>query len=117
MPFPRTLEQTPEFLEVTMKTMATILTLSAMNPNGGTSHTITGRTDAGDEVTLWSVSGYTVNGQWLESSDINPTAVRYVRVTTTTTPSWVAWAEIEIYAGSAVAVEEIPLAGIKSLFR
>jgi len=68
--------------------------LAAMNPNGGTSHTISGRTDAGDEVTLWSVSGYTVNGQWLESSDINPTAVRYVRVTTTTTPSWVAWTEI-----------------------
>ncbi len=91
---------------------------TAQVPNGGTAHAITGRTEAGDTVSLWGYSGYTVNHQWLENFDINnPIAVRYVRVTTTTTPSWVAWSEIEIFEGAVVATEESTWSGVKALYR
>jgi hypothetical protein len=54
----------------------------------------------------------TSDGQWLEASgDVGSYKggnVRYVRVTTTAGPSWVAWKEIEVY--SAVEYFEIPAA-------
>ena len=91
---------------------------AAMSPNGGTTQVITGRTESGDTVTLWSFAGYTTNGQWLENLSIEiPTAVRYVRVTTPSTPSWVAWSEIEVFEGSTVPTDDLSWSAFKAMYR
>lgn len=45
-----------------------------------------------------TLSGWTVNGQWLELSQPIG-SVRYVRIETLESPSWVSWRDIEIYQG------------------
>ena len=47
---------------------------------------------------LRAINGVTQGGQWLEPG-FSPAAanVRYVKINTTTSPSWVAWTEIEVY--------------------
>ncbi len=41
--------------------------------------------------------GFTDHGQWLESDFSNSTKGRYVQVKTVSSPSWIAWTEIQIY--------------------
>ena len=57
--------------------------LVALQPSGPFKHVAT-------------IDGWTVNGQWLEL-DQPIGMVRYLRVATTESPSWVSWREIEIY--------------------
>lgn len=67
-------------------------------PAGQTVHEIWGGLQTSSLTLLRTVSGFTQDGQWLETN-FSPAAgnVRYLRVVTTTSPSWVAWAEIEVY--------------------
>ena len=74
----------------------------AQTPNGTTGHMI----DMGqDPINLKNVGGITVNsvdGQWIEfdcNQNLKCGNVRYIRITTTSDPSWVAWKEIEVYQG------------------
>lgn len=69
----------------------------SQSPSGSTSHTVTGRTAAGSNVNFSTLSGSTSDGQMLSLSLTGTTAVRYVRVTTTVSPSWVAWYEVRFY--------------------
>jgi hypothetical protein len=69
-------------------------------PEGSTTHEIRTREMTGDPWTLsHTFSGPTVDNQVLEHLPVTAwTNVRYVRVTTTVSFSWVAWKEIELYA-------------------
>lgn len=76
--------------------------LPAQTPNGYTIHNISVGQDPNNLVALPSLAGYTYDGRWLEySCNLNTKCghVRYVRITTTQSPSWVAWREIEVYQG------------------
>jgi plastocyanin len=68
-------------------------------PDGATTHNIQTRATTGDPwTTQYSFVGPTADNQILEYSP--PTAwtnVRYVRVETTASVSWVSWKEIEVY--------------------
>ncbi|MCD9230618.1 discoidin domain-containing protein, partial [Ralstonia pseudosolanacearum] len=65
----------------------------SQSPSGSTTHVVTG-----DGMALQTFSGNTTDGQWLEASwESAPVSVRYVRVTTTSSPSWVSWHELEFY--------------------
>jgi predicted amidohydrolase YtcJ/peptidoglycan hydrolase-like protein with peptidoglycan-binding domain len=73
-------------------------------PEGPTVHQIWGRGDAGDYRVLHEFRGSTADGVALE---VSPTAawaaVRYLKIETTESPSWVAWREVEAYGSPAVA--------------
>lgn len=68
-------------------------------PAGATTHQISGGTSQGALSPLWTHSGTLQSGEWLEAT-FTETSVRYLRVTTTSGPSWVAWFEIEVYGAS-----------------
>jgi PASTA domain/F5/8 type C domain len=66
-------------------------------PDGNTRHEIlVARQPSGPFKHVATLDGWTVNGQWLELNQ--PIGVvRYLRVETTESPSWVSWREIEIF--------------------
>jgi hypothetical protein len=70
----------------------------AQSPSGSTTHEIWGGSSLASLTLLQTLTGVTSSGQWLESL-ISPAAgnVRFVRIRTTASPSWVAWSEIEVY--------------------
>ncbi|MEZ4698628.1 MAG: discoidin domain-containing protein [Rhodothermales bacterium] len=81
------------------ETIARLALLVDQFPAGGTIHQVYGRAVASDANTLLhEFSGGTEYGQWLEVSP-EPAweNVRYLRVVTTSSPSWVSWFEIEAY--------------------
>ena len=69
-------------------------------PDGATTHSILTRPTTGDPWELrHTFTGVTVNNQLLEHTPASAwTDVRYVRVETTHSVSWVAWKEIELFA-------------------
>jgi len=81
--------------------LAQVRLLAGQDPAGPTQHDITGRPSAqGPIVTLGTLSGDTTDGDELVL-DVDPDAplIRYVRITTVSSPSWVAWREIEVLGG------------------
>jgi hypothetical protein len=68
-------------------------------PDGPTTHRILTRATSGDPWDVqYTFAGATVDGQVLEHSPASAwTNVRYVRVETTASVSWVAWKEIELF--------------------
>ncbi|MEK6190838.1 MAG: discoidin domain-containing protein [Chloroflexota bacterium] len=70
----------------------------AQTPTGVTEHHVWGRVDAGGElVLLGTLSGVTTDYQTLRlNSPGTWPAVRWLRIETTASPSWVAWREIEV---------------------
>ena len=75
----------------------------AQSPAGNTIHTISVGADPTHMTNVYVFNGYTSDGQWLEGSgDVGTYRggnVRYIRITTTSSPSWIAWKEIEVYGG------------------
>ena len=88
-------------------------------PTSTFTHTVTGRTSGGTTYTLGGFSGTVVNHQMLRiacTSAVPP--VRYVRITTTSSASWVAWWDIRIYEGTgSTATQATTWGRIKSLYR
>jgi len=68
---------------------------TAQNPPGPTTHQIVGGLTPGSLAPLGTLEGETADSQWLELQ--TNVSVRYLRVVTTKSPSWVGWREIEIY--------------------
>jgi hypothetical protein len=70
---------------------------ASQSPAGPTVHRVIGRSDvsAGEEL-LHEFGGTTADRQMLESSSFGERVVRFVRVETTVSPSWVGWREIEV---------------------
>ena len=76
------------------------LLVPSQYPNGATVHRVLGRGSADSYRLLHEFSGNTQDGDVLEYSPSVPwTAIRFVKVETTSSPSWVAWREIEVVLG------------------
>jgi hypothetical protein len=76
--------------------------ITAQLPAGYTDHLVWVRGPSpGDRVRLLhEFAGETTDGEALEYAPAEPvTGVRYIRVETLTSPSWVAWREVEVFAG------------------
>jgi hypothetical protein len=87
-----------QWVEYDFGTAVTVDTLKLVveqTPSGDTVHHVKG----GDSPTalnqLTSVTGHTVNGQKLKVN-LNSPKIRYLRIETVQSPSWVAWREIKI---------------------
>jgi F5/8 type C domain len=76
-------------------TIAKVRLLTAQNPPGPTSHQILGGLTPESLTSLGVLEGNTADAQWLELQVKGQ--VRYLRVVTLKSPSWVAWGEIEVY--------------------
>jgi F5/8 type C domain len=82
--------------------VAKIRLLTGQSPGGITSHTIAVGQNPSNLRNIAVVNGNTTDNQWLEHSGDGLNGdklgnVRFIRVTTTQSPSWVGWREIEIY--------------------
>jgi RHS repeat-associated protein len=85
---------------VQLSTVSKVRLLIAQSPNGSTTQELYGGDTTSNLSLLGTLSGSTVNGQWLEF-DPNTSNIRYLKVLTTSTPSsWVAWSEIEVYGSN-----------------
>jgi F5/8 type C domain len=77
--------------------VAALRLYASQSPSGLTAHRVTGRSDGSvSEQLLHEFSGRTSDRQMLDSSLLGDRVVRFVRVETTSSPSWVAWREIEV---------------------
>ena len=78
--------------------LRSIRLLTGQSPDVQTTHVVTGGVDPAPTNVLQTFSGVTTNSQWLEFKPNSPSPpVRYIRITTTVSPSWVAWRELEFY--------------------
>jgi hypothetical protein len=93
-------EDAPHWIEVDLGSAASVskIALSVSQfPAGPTRHRVWGRGESGGEALLHEFSGPTSEPQWLEFSPPQPWAgIRYIRVETVSSPSWVAWREIRV---------------------
>ncbi len=91
----------PQWIEVDLGAVVPLKKmrlLTSQSPAGQTTHVITGDATPAPSKVLQTLSGNTAEGQWLESSwESAPVNVRYVRIRTTSSPSWVSWHELEFY--------------------
>uniref|UniRef100_D8P2W1 Rhs-related protein (Partial sequence internal) n=1 Tax=Ralstonia solanacearum CFBP2957 TaxID=859656 RepID=D8P2W1_RALSL len=69
----------------------------SQSPAGQTTHVVTGGMNPAPTSVLQTLSGNTSDGQWLEATLDGSVSVRYIRITTTSSPSWVSWHELEFY--------------------
>lgn len=65
-------------------------------PSGPTTHEISGGATPESLTVIGTLDGDTADGQWLELKQ-PANNIRYVKITTLKSPSWVAWREIEFY--------------------
>ncbi len=89
----------PQWIEIDLggeRTVETIRLLVSQYPNGPSTHVVSVRGSGGTRV-VSTLSGPTADGDWLTVTPPAPLAgVRYVRIETTASTSWVAWREISI---------------------
>lgn len=72
--------------------------LTEQTPAGSTVHDVYIGDSPGSMALVRSFSGYTTANQWLDATFIDsPRVGRYVKVYTGTTPSWVAWREVQVF--------------------
>lgn len=73
--------------------------LVEQDPAGQTTHQIQVRNAVGTQfITVATLSGATQPEQWLRWFPGSPlTGIRWVRIVTTASPSWVAWGEVQVY--------------------
>jgi len=76
-------------------TIKRVRLLTAQNPPGPTSHQILGGPTPDNLAPLGTLDGDTTDAQWLELQVKGQ--VRYLKIVTLKSPSWVAWGEIEVY--------------------
>ena len=69
----------------------------AQYPEGNTVHELEARTGSGSWFTLKTFSSNTADGDVIEYTTDSPVNCQYLRITTTVSPSWVAWKEIEVF--------------------
>jgi hypothetical protein len=91
----------PEWIEVDLgapESVGEIALSITQLPDGYTEHRVYGRLSATDPYTLLHVfAGPTVDVQTLRTTLDTPFTARYIRIQTTTSPSWVGWREIGVY--------------------
>jgi hypothetical protein len=95
-------DHAPQWIEIDLgssKAIGGISLLGTQLPDGDTVHRVMGKARASDSYRLLhEFTCFTMEGQWLEYSPPTPWEnVRFLRVKTTMSPSWVAWREIQVY--------------------
>ena len=93
----------PQWIEIDLAapvTIGRILLFVTQTPNGWTAHRIYGRAATGDPwQQLHEFNGFTNDNAVLEHVPASPwTNMRYVRVSTAASVSWVSWREIQVFA-------------------
>ena len=90
----------PAWIEIDLgeaRALSLIRLYVGQSPEGATEHRVYGRADAGGAGTLLgTLAGATSDYQVLELAAAGWSPVRFVRIETVASPSWVAWREIEI---------------------
>jgi hypothetical protein len=91
----------PQWIEVDLGAvyrLSAVRLLVAQSPAGSTTHRLLVRgPDNGPGILVHEFSGDTADGDWLEYIPEAPLEnIRYVRVETVSSPSWVAWREIVV---------------------
>jgi hypothetical protein len=90
----------PQWIELDLGsewTVDSIRLLVAQSPAGPTRHVVSVRGTAGATQAVGTIERTTTDGEWLELRPPSPlTGVRFVRIDTTRSPSWVAWREVSI---------------------
>ena len=77
-------------------------------PDGQTRHQLFGKATAQDAYELLrEFDGQTTNGQILEHTMPTPWTGRFIKVETLTSPSWVAWKEIEVISAVPTSVSSL----------
>lgn len=95
-------DSAPQWIEIDLgrpQTIGSVALLTAQLPDGDTVHRVLGKGSVGDPYRLLhAFAGFTTEHQWLHYAPPKPWEdVRFVRVWTTVSPSWVAWKEIRLY--------------------
>jgi len=91
----------PQWIEIDLGAPATITEIAlevSQFPDGHTVHRVYGRGPSGPEQLLALLQGTTHDGEWLlaPKGAAAWTGIRFVRVETVESPSWVSWFEIEV---------------------
>ena len=90
----------PQWIQIDLgkpSTISLIRLVITQSPAGDTIHQVWGGTTAETMVLLHTFEGYTVDSQRLEFEPDNPVEnIRFIRVVTIKSPSWVGWMEIEV---------------------
>ena len=90
---------------------------AAAAPDGTIGHTVTGRRISGTTLTLGSFNGAVSMNQLVPIPCSTALPVRYVRITSSSPVSWIAWWDLRLYVGSApVGASTSSWGRIKSLF-
>jgi hypothetical protein len=93
-------DDAPQWIEIDLGAehrIGEIRLLVSQYPEGQTSHHILGKGSGyGDQFSeMAAFNGFTQDGQWLTAAGDWP-GIRYVRIETLASPSWVSWREIEL---------------------
>jgi hypothetical protein len=98
----------PQWIEIDLQKPSAISAVRlfvAQEPEGLTVHRVLGRSESGDYQLLHEFRGVTREGDVLEYASPQPWEdIRFVRIETTTSPSWVSWHEIQVLAASQTTV-------------
>lgn len=89
-----------QWLEIDLRAARTVERIRLMvsqYPAGATTHLVSVRAAGGSWGKVATLSGRTTDGQWLDVRPAKALAgIRYIRIETTTSPSWVAWREVSV---------------------
>lgn len=84
------------------------------SPAGNTVHEIwvsssSMLTDISSAILAHTFSGFTANNDILTTTLVTPLTAQYVQIRTTSSPSWVAWSEVQVVAATAAVPEPATL--------
>lgn len=91
----------PQYVELQLPGLYTVTTVClevAQLPNGNTHTQLYVGTTSNPTTLVSDLNGYTYSGQWINITYSPPlTNVRFLRLTTLVSPSWVAWIKFLVY--------------------
>jgi hypothetical protein len=94
-------DDAPQWIEIDLESNIEITKVNlkvAQYPAGATVHVLEAKSSAGSWITLNAFEGVTSDGDiltWIRAAGTS--TYRYIKVTTTSSTSWVAWTEIEVF--------------------
>lgn len=91
----------PGYVEIQLPGLYTVRNIClqvAQLPNGNTLHQIYVGTTTNPSTLVTTLNGYTSSGQWINLTYTPAlTNVRFLRINTVSSPSWVAWVKFLVY--------------------